>query len=148
MIDFKKTVYCALIALYTMNANATVYETELSAAQGYVETLDGKPGASGIYIPGEGRDNNGIATNYNSLSAWTNANACAVYYFHQPAATVTNTIKLNVKKGYSAKFRLTIIAPDAPDVQLFSKTFTANGTDSTVNVTVGDVTFKRSAYYR
>lgn len=131
-----------------MNANATVYETELSAAQGYVETLDGKPGASGIYIPGEGRDNNGIATNYNSLSAWTNANACAVYYFHQPAATVTNTIKLNVKKGYSAKFRLTIIAPDAPDVQLFSKTFTANGTDSNVDVTVGDVTFKRSAYYR
>lgn len=148
MIDFKKTVYCALIALYTMNANATVYETELSAAQGYVETLDGKPGASGIYIPGEGRDNNGIATNYNSLSAWTNANACAVYYFHQPAATVTNTIKLNVKKGYSAKFRLTIIAPDAPDVQLFSKTFTANGTDSNVDVTVGDVTFKRSVYYR
>lgn len=131
-----------------MNANATVYETELSAAQGYVETLDGKPGASGIYIPGEGRDNNGIATNYNSLSAWTNANACAVYYFHQPAATVTNTIKLNVKKGYSAKFRLTIVAPDAPDVQLFSKTFTANGTDSNVDVTVGDVTFKRSAYYR
>lgn len=131
-----------------MNANATVYETELSAAQGYVETLDGKPGASGIYIPGEGRDNNGIATNYNSLSAWTNANACAVYYFHQPAATVTNTIKLNVKKGYNAKFRLTIIAPDAPDVQLFSKTFTANGTDSNVDVTVGDVTFKRSAYYR
>ena len=148
MIDFKKTVYCALIALYTMNANATVYETELSAAQGYVETLDGKPGASGIYIPGEGRDNNGIATNYNSLSAWNNANACAVYYFHQPAATVTNTIKLNVKKGYSAKFRLTIVAPDAPDVQLFSKTFTANGTDSNVEVAIGDVTFKRSAYYR
>lgn len=148
MIDFKKTVYCALIALYTMNANATVYETELSAAQGYVETLDGKPGASGIYIPGERRDNNGIATNYNSLSAWTDANACAVYYFHQPAATVTNTIKLNVKKGYSAKFRLTIVASDAPDVQLFSKTFTANGTDSNVDVTVGDVTFKRSAYYR
>lgn len=131
-----------------MNANATVYETELSAAQGYVETLDGKPGASGIFIPGEGRDNNGIATNYNSLSAWTNANACAIYYFHQPAATVTNTIKLNVKKGYSAKFRLTIIAPDAPDVQLFSKTFTANGTDSNVEVAIGDVTFKRSAYYR
>lgn len=131
-----------------MNANATVYETELSAAQGYVETLDGKPGASGIYIPGEGRDNNGIATNNNSLTAWTDANACAVYYFHQPAATVTNTIKLNVKKGYNAKFRLTIIAPDAPDVQLFSKTFTANGTDSNVDVTIGDVTFKRSAYYR
>lgn len=148
MIDFKKTAYCALIALYTINANATVYETELSAAQGYVETLDGKPGASGIYIPGEGRDNNGIATNYNSLSAWTNANACAVYYFHQPASTVTNTIKLNVKKGYSAKFQLTIVDPDAPDVQLFSKTFTANGTDSNVDVTVGDVTFKRSVYYR
>lgn len=113
-----------------------------------METLDGKPGTSGIYIPGEGRDNNGIATNYNSLSAWTDANACAVYYFHQPAATVTNTIKLNVKKGYSAKFRLTIVASDAPDVQLFSKTFTANGTDSNVDVTVGDVTFKRSAYYR
>ena len=131
-----------------MNANATIYETELSAAQGYVETLDGKPGASGIYIPGEGRDNNGIATNYNSLSAWTNANACAVYYFHQPAATVTNTIKLNVKKGYSAKFRLTIVDPDAPDVQLFSKTFTANGTDSNVEVAIGDLTLKRSAYYR
>lgn len=148
MIDFKKTVYCALIALYTMNANATVYETELSAAQGYVETLDGKAGASGISIPGEWHDSNGIPMNQNSLTAWTDANACAVYYFHQPAATVTNTIKLNVKKGYSAKFRLTIIAPDAPDVQLFSKTFTANGTDSNVDVTVGDVTFKRSAYYR
>lgn len=131
-----------------MNANATIYETELSAAQGYVETLDGKAGASGISIPGEWRDSNGIPMNQNSLTAWTDANACAVYYFHQPAATVTNTIKLNVKKGYSAKFRLTIVAPDAPDVQLFSKTFTANGTDSNVDVTVGDVTFKRSAYYR
>lgn len=104
MIDFRKMVFGAALTLCAMNSYATVYETELSAAHGYVETLDGKPGASGISIPGEWRDSNGIPMNQNSLTAWTDANACAVYYFHHPIGTVTSAIKMNVKQGTTAKF--------------------------------------------
>ena len=65
MINFRKMVFGAALTLCAMNSYATVYETELSAAHGYVETLDGKPGASGISIPGERRDSNGIPMNQN-----------------------------------------------------------------------------------
>ena len=57
MINFRKMVFGAALTLCAMNSYATVYETELSAAHGYVETLDGKPGASGISIPGERNPN-------------------------------------------------------------------------------------------
>lgn len=148
MIDFKKMVFGAALTLCAMNSYATVYETELSAAHGYVETLDGKPGASGISIPGEWRDSNGIPMNQNSLTAWTDANACAVYYFHHPIGTVTSVIKMNVKQGTTAKFRLTVVNPNSPSTQIFSKEFQVNGTGSDAETTVGDITFKRPAYYR
>ena len=41
MIDFRKMVFGAALTLCAKNSYATVYETELSAAHGYVETLDG-----------------------------------------------------------------------------------------------------------
>ena len=148
MIDFRKMVFGAALTLCAMNSYATVYETELSAAHGYVETLDGKPGASGISIPGEWRDSNGIPMNQNSLTAWTDANACAVYYFHHPIGTVTSAIKMNVKQGTTAKFRLTVVNPNSPNTQIFNKEFQVNGTGSDAETTVGDITFKRPAYYR
>ncbi len=148
MIDFRKMVFGAALTLCAMNSYATVYETELSAAHGYVETLDGKPGASGISIPGEWRDSNGIPMNQNSLTAWTDANACAVYYFHHPFGTVTSAIKMNVKQGTTAKFRLTVVNPNSPNTQIFNKEFQVNGTGSDAETTVGDITFKRPAYYR
>ena len=148
MINFRKMVFGAVLTLCAMNSYATVYETELSAAHGYVETLDGKPGASGISIPGEGRDSNGIPMNQNSLTAWTDANACAAYYFHHPIGTVTSAIKMNVKQGTTAKFRLTVVNPNSPNTQIFSKEFQVNGTGSDAETTIGDITFKRPAYYR
>ena len=57
----------AAIALFAMNTQAANVETELSAAHGYVETLDGKVGATGISIPGEDRDANGHPMNNRSL---------------------------------------------------------------------------------
>ena len=148
MIDFRKMVFGAALTLCAINSYATVYETELSAAHGYVETLDGKPGASGISIPGEWRDSNGIPMNQNSLTAWTDANACAVYYFHHPIGTVTSAIKMNVKQGTTAKFRLTVVNPNSPNTQIFSKEFQVNGTGSDAETTIGDINFKRPAYYR
>lgn len=148
MINFRKMVFGAALTLCAMNSYATVYETELSAAHGYVETLDGKPGASGISIPGEWRDSNGLPMNQNSLTAWTDANACAVYYFHHPIGTVTSVIKMNVKQGTTAKFRLTVVNPNSPNTQIFNKEFQVNGTGSDAETTVGDITFKRPAYYR
>lgn len=148
MIDFRKMVFGAALTLCAMNSYATVYETELSAAHGYVETLDGKPGASGISIPGEWRDSNGIPMTQNSLTAWTDANACAVYYFHHPIGTVTSAIKMNVKQGTTAKFRLTVVNPNSPSTQIFSKEFQVNGTGSDAETTIGDINFQRPAYYR
>lgn len=148
MIDFKKMVFGAALTLCAMSSYATMYETELSAAHGYVETLDGKPGASGISIPGEWRDSNGIPMNQNSLTAWTDANACAVYYFHHPIGPVTSAIKMNVKQGTTAKFRLTVVNPNSPSTQIFIKEFQVNGTGSDAETTIGEITFKRPAYYR
>ena len=86
--------------------------------------------------------------NQNSLTAWTDANACAAYYFHHPIGTVTSAIKMNVKQGTTAKFRLTVVNPNSPNTQIFSKEFQVNGTGSDAETTVGDITFKRPAYYR
>ena len=54
MIDFRKMVFGAALTLCAMNSYATVYETELSAAHGYVETLDGKPGPRASVFPANG----------------------------------------------------------------------------------------------
>ena len=86
--------------------------------------------------------------NQNSLTAWTDANACAAYYFHHPIGTVTSAIKMNVKQGTTAKFRLTVVNPNSPNTQIFSKEFQVNGTGSDAETTVGDITFKRPDYYR
>ena len=88
MICLKKSMLGAAIALFAMNTQAANVETELSAAHGYVETLDGKVGATGISIPGEDRDANGHPMNNRSLTSWTNANACAVYYFHHAISKI------------------------------------------------------------
>lgn len=148
MICLKKSMLGAAIALFAMNTQAANVETELSAAHGYVETLDGKVGATGISIPGEDRDANGHPMNNRSLTSWTNANACAVYYFHHAISTATNAIKLNVKTGATVKFRLTITNPNSPATNVMQKEFSVTGTGKDMDVTIGDATFKRPAYYR
>lgn len=148
MDNFKKTTLGAAIALFSMSMQAQTTMTELSAAHGYVETLDGKPGASGISIPGENRDANGRPQNQRSLTAWTDANSCAVYYFHHSISTVTNLIRLNVKADATATFRLTITNPNTPGATIMQKEFSVKGTGTDADITIGDTTFKYPAYYR
>lgn len=125
-------------------------ETELSAAHGYVETTDGTVGASGINMPGEALNSSGRPQMNNTLSAWTSTSVCAVYYFHHPAATVSNTLKLNIKALQTVRFRLTVSDPNSPATPLYTKEFSAKGPllGGEVEVGMGDITFTRSAYYR
>ena len=50
----------------------------------------------------------------NTLSDWTSTSVCAVYYFHHPVATVSNTLKLNIKALQTVRFRLTVSDPNSP----------------------------------
>lgn len=95
---------CAVLSAQAFCSKVHAIETELSAAHGYVETTDGKVGAVGINIPSEALNSSGRPQMNNTLSAWTSTSVCAVYYFHHPAATVSNTLKLNVKALQTAKF--------------------------------------------
>ena len=86
----------------------------------------------------------------NTLSAWTSTSVCAVYYFHHPVATVSNTLKLNIKALQTVRFRLTVSDPNSPAIPLYTKEFSAKGPllGGEVEVGMGDITFTRSAYYR
>lgn len=141
---------CAVLSAQTFSSKVHAIETELSAAHGYVETTDGKVGAAGINIPSEALNSSGRPQMNNTLSAWTSTSVCAVYYFHHPAATVSNTLKLNVKALQTAKFRLTVTDPNSPATPLYTKEFSAKGPflGGEVEVGMGDITFTRSAYYR
>lgn len=86
----------------------------------------------------------------NTLSAWTSTSVCAVYYFHHLAATVSNTLKLNIKALQTVRFRLTVSDPNSPAIPLYTKEFSAKGPllGGEVEVGMGDITFTRSTYYR
>lgn len=75
---------------------------------------------------------------------------CAVYYFHHLAATVLNTLKLNIKALQTVRFRLTVSDPNSPATPLYTKEFSAKGPllGGEVEVGMGDKTFTRSTYYR
>lgn len=141
---------CAVLSAQAFCSKVHAIETELSAAHGYVETTDGKVGAVGINIPSEALNSSGRPQMNNTLSAWTSTSVCAVYYFHHPAATVSNTLKLNIKALQTARFRLTVTDPDSPATPLYTKEFSAKGPflGGEVEVGMGDITFTRSAYYR
>ena len=141
---------CAVLSAQTFSSKVHAIETELSAAHGYVETTDGTVGASGINMPGEALNSSGRPQMNNTLSAWTSTSVCAVYYFHHPAATVSNTLKLNIKALQTVRFRLTVSDPNSPATPLYAKEFSAKGPflGGEVEVGMGDITFTRSAYYR
>lgn len=141
---------CAVLSAQAFSSKVHAIETELSAAHGYVETTDGKVGAVGINIPSEALNSSGRPQMNNTLSAWTSTSVCAVYYFHHPAATVSNTLKLNIKALQTVRFRLTVSAPNSPATPLYTKEFSAKGPflGGEVEVGMGDITFTRSAYYR
>lgn len=73
---------------------------------------------------------------------------CAVYYFHHLAATVLNTLKLNIKALQTVRFRLTVSDSNSPATPLYTKEFSAKGPllGGEVEVGMGDITFTRSAY--
>ena len=85
-----------------------------------------------------------------TLSAWTSTSVCAVYYFHHPVATVSNTLKLNIKALQTVRFRLTVSDPNSPAIPLYTKEFSAKGPllGGEVEVGMGDITFTRSTYDR
>lgn len=150
MKQISKLLLFATLSAPALATETMAIETELSAAHGYVETLDGVVGATGINIPGEDRGDDGRPKMERKLTSWTSANACAVYYFHHPAATVTNTLYLHVKTWRTARFRLTVTDPENTSTPLYTTEFNVTGPlgGSECVMNMGDVTFPRSAYYR
>lgn len=125
-----------------------LYTSEVSAAHGYVEKLDGTVGAGGINIPGENRGDGGIPKMERSLTQWTNAQSCAVYYFHHPKAQVNTSMRLTVNKGKEVKFRLKVTYPNKPDQVLVDTAFTVTGTGAEQTVPIASAKYPASDYYR
>lgn len=133
------------VALTEVTYSAT--PSVLSAAHGYVETRDGRPGAKGITIPEENRENS-QAQNNKKLTAWTNGNAMAVYYIKHPRAVVDTKMNLKVKAGATVQFRITVWDPTAPAEPLAENYVAVKGTGATQTVDIAAVTFPRRDYFR
>lgn len=119
-----------------------------SAAHGYVETIDGQPGASGITIQGENRGNDGLPKMERTLNSWNNINSAAAWYFHHPAARVQTSMKYTIRNGRTARFLVSVVDPDTPSDTLASKELTLTGTGREDSVVISDVTYKEAKYYR
>lgn len=132
----------------SLSDDETLYFSEASAAHGYVESVDGKVGFSGINIPGEDRDDNGLPKLEKKLTSWTSTSACAVYFFHHPAARVKTSIKLTVPAGKKVNFVLTITDPDHPEKPLVKKEINFKSRGGAQLLELADTTYAEAKYYR
>lgn len=130
----------------TKKSDTKHYTFQVSGGHGYVETSDGKPG-TGISIPEENRVD-GRPEKVKKLTNWTNADACAVYYFHHPADSVATAMRITATNGKTVKLHLTVTDPDSPDTPLADKDFTVNGNGKEQTIDICKVKYPKSKYYR
>lgn len=122
-------------------------ETVLSAAHGYVETLEGAPGATGINIPEEVREN-GQAQVTRKLIDWISGNAMAVYYFNHPQGVIDTQMKLTVKKDAEVSFRITLWDPVDATEPMAVNYIALKGTGEAQVVDILGINIPRKDYYR
>ena len=122
-------------------------ETVLSAAHGYVETLEGAPGATGINIPEEVREN-GQAQVTRKLTDWISGNAMAVYYFNHPQGVIDTQMKLTVKKDAEVSFRITLWDPVDATEPMAVNYIALKGTGEAQVVDILGINIPRKDYYR
>lgn len=121
--------------------------TLLSAGHGYVETRDGKPGASGISIPEEERKD-GQALVTKKLTNWTSGNAMAVYYFNHPRDTVDTQMYLAVKRNADVHFRVTVWDPTDLSKPMAENYMALKGTGRVAKCDMMGLVLPRKDYYR
>lgn len=121
--------------------------TTLSAAHGYVETLSGQPGASGISIPEEERVN-GLPAVARQLTNWTSGDAMAVYYVHHPADTVDVNLRLTVRSGRTVNLRVTVWDPTDLSAPLAEQYLAVSGTGSAQTLPMVGFVAPRADYFR
>lgn len=120
--------------------------SKATAAQGYVENLDGTIGY-GIGIPGADREN-GLPTFSKKLTNWSDPKCMAVYYFHHPKSTVDTRMVFTVADKATAKLRLSVIDPLSPDAPLARTYLTVTGTGRADTLTVMGLDIPQKGYYR
>lgn len=119
----------------------------VSAGHGYVESKDGKPGASGISIPEETRSNGTLLVT-KQLTNWSNPSSIAAYYFNHPKDTVDTKMVLTVASGKTLKMRLTVWDPTKMEKPIGESylSITGKGKADTVDI-MGNV-YPTAQYYR
>lgn len=119
----------------------------VSAGHGFVETKDGKPGASGITIPEEKRANGGLLVT-KQLTNWTNPSSNAIYFFNHPKDTVDTKMVLTVASGKILKMRLTVWNPSNMEKPIAESylAITGKGIADTIDI-MGNV-YPEKQYYR
>ena len=120
--------------------------SESTGAHGYIETLDGQPGAGGISIP-EDRDG-AVAGMSKSLTNWTNGNSMAIHYFNHPRGIVDTDMIFKIKTGRNVSFRLTIWDPSNMEEPLAENLIAVKGTGQSDTVRIAGLRFPKKAYYR
>lgn len=119
-----------------------------SAAQGYVESRDGKPGVGGITIPEAPRDANNLPTFERQLTNWTSTEAMAVYYFWHPQAVVDTRMVMTAALGQQVNFKVTIWNPQDLSEPLGCAYLTTVGTGRPDTVMLSGFNVPAMGYYR
>lgn len=146
MIMIKKYLIAAIIALpASISAQTT---NDVSAGWGYVETLDGEAGASGIGMPGASYGRGGTPSTDYKLTSWTNPSAMAVYYFHHPKDEMNMKALMTIESGATVKLTVNVIDPNSPSTILATNDVSVDGTGSEQTVDLITCTFSKSQYYR
>lgn len=119
-----------------------------SAAQGYVDSRDGKPGVGGITIPEAPRDANNLPTFERQLTNWTSTEAMAVYYFWHPQAVVDTRMVMTAALGQQVNFKVTIWNPQDLSEPLGCAYLTTVGTGRPDTVMLSGFNVPAMGYYR
>jgi len=142
----RKTILLALLALSSHCFSQTT--NDVSSGWGYVETLSGGVGASGIGMPGASYGRGGTPSTAYKLTSWINPNAMAVYYFHHPKDEISTKALITITNGATVKLTVNIIDPNSPTTILATNNVSIVGTGSEQTVDLITYTFAKSQYYR
>lgn len=140
------TEYPVNDTINTEEVTFTPIVSKATAAQGYVEKLDGTIGY-GIGIPGADREN-GLPTFSKKLTNWNSLDCMAVYYFHHPKAIVDTRMVITMKILQTATFRLSVFDPLSPDEPMAQTYISVRGKGRADTLNIMGLDIPKKGYYR
>lgn len=140
------TVYADTVQVNLAEVKYAGNPTVSGGGHGYVESLDGKPGATGISLP-EDRVN-GLAGTTKKLTDWKKGDVMAVYYIHHPKGVMDTEMDLTITRNSNVSFRVTVWDPEDMSKPMAQSIVALKGTGKEQAVKMIGLDIPVSKYYR